>query len=104
MKDLKATALAVAKRVGQFVAKPAVWLSLAFLGAMALGGAWGSWKNLCADCPSIAQIYTWEPQQTSKLYSLDGSLLTEIGLERRTPVSIEALPPYVPAVLYHTPL
>jgi penicillin-binding protein 1A len=94
---VKATLLGVANRVGGFVAKPTVWLSLTFLGALAIGGAWGSWKNLCADCPSIAQIYTWEPQQTSKLYSLDGSLLTEIGLERRTPVSIEALPPYVPA-------
>ena len=84
------------KWVGRLVSIPAVWLSLIFLTALGVGVAWGSWQNLCETCPSVAQIYTWEPQQTSKLYSRDGSLLTEIGLERRTPVSIAALPPHVP--------
>ena len=70
----------------------------AFFGALGAGGAWGSWKNLCAGdaCPSIAQIKTYEPEQTSKLLSWDGQLITEIGYERRTPVSIHALPEYVP--------
>lgn len=73
-------------------------LGAAFLGALAAGGAWGTWKNLCAGdrCPSIAQIKTYEPQQTSKIMSWDGRLLTEIGFERRTPISIHALPEYVP--------
>ena len=48
------------------------------------GVAWGTWKNICSDCPSIAQIRTFEPEQTSKLYSHDGRLLAEIGIERRT--------------------
>ncbi|MCJ7629259.1 MAG: PBP1A family penicillin-binding protein, partial [Longimicrobiales bacterium] len=56
---------------------------------------WGAWRNLCVDCPSIAQISTWEPQQTSKILSHDGRLVAEIGLERRTPVALEALPVYV---------
>ncbi len=60
-----------------------------------VGAGWGAWQNLCVDCPSIAQISTWEPEQTSKLLSHDGRLIAEIGLERRTPVSIEALPPHV---------
>ncbi|MGD8319925.1 MAG: transglycosylase domain-containing protein, partial [Gemmatimonadota bacterium] len=69
-----------------------------FLVAGGAGGGWGTWKNLCAGdaCPSIAQIKTWEPEQTSKLLSHDGRLITEIGFERRTPVSIHALPEYVP--------
>jgi penicillin-binding protein 1A len=69
-----------------------------FLAALLAGGAWGSWQNLCAGdaCPSIAQIKTYEPEQTSKLLSWDGKLITEIGFERRTPVSIAALPAYVP--------
>ncbi|MFC1791082.1 penicillin-binding protein 1A, partial [Gemmatimonadota bacterium] len=62
----------------------------------ALGGGWGAWQNLCFDCPSIAQITTWEPERTSKLLGHDGRLIAEIGLERRTPVAIEALPEYVP--------
>jgi len=67
-----------------------------FLLALGTGVAWGSWRNLCANCPSIAQIRTWEPQQTSKLYSHDGILIAELGIERRTPISLAVLPPYVP--------
>ena len=71
-------------------------LAATFLICAGAGGAWGSWQNLCAGdaCPSIAQIKTWEPEQTSKLLSHDGQLITEIGFERRTPVSIQALPFY----------
>jgi penicillin-binding protein 1A len=65
-----------------------------FLG-LGVGTAWGTWRNVCADCPSIAEIRTFEPQQTSKLYSHDGRLLAELGIESRTPVSINALPEYV---------
>jgi len=68
---------------------------LLFIG-LGAGAAWGTWQNVCADCPSIAQIRTFEPQQASKLYSHDGRLLAELGIERRTPVSISALPDYVP--------
>ncbi len=65
-----------------------------FLG-VGVGTAWGTWRNVCADCPSIAEIRTFEAQQASKLYSHDGRLLAELGIERRTPVSINALPDYV---------
>lgn len=71
-------------------------LATIFLAFGAIGGFWGAWQNLCFDCPSIAQISTWEPEQTSKLLSNDGRLIAEIGLERRTPVAIEALPEHVP--------
>ena len=68
----------------------------AFLLAAGVGVGWGSWRNLCFDCPSIAQIRTFEPQQTSKLFSHDGKLIAELGVESRTPVSLQALPEYVP--------
>ena len=73
-----------------------IWLASLFLFACGTGLAVGAWKNLCADCPSIAQIYTYEPQQTSKIYARDSTLVSEIGLERRTPVAIASLPPHVP--------
>jgi 1A family penicillin-binding protein len=69
--------------------------TLLFFG-LGVGAAWGTWRNVCSDCPSIAQIRTFEPQQASKLYSHDGRLLAELGIERRTPVSINSLPEYVP--------
>ncbi len=67
-----------------------------FLFAGSLGLAYGSWKNLCATCPSIAQIRTFEAQQTSKLFASNGDLIVELGSERRTPVSINSIPDYVP--------
>ena len=70
-------------------------LALAFLVAVGTGTAWGSWQSLCAACPSVAQIRTWEPEETSKLYSHDGVLIGELGIERRTAVSLAALPPHV---------
>ncbi len=70
-------------------------LATGFFAFGALGGGWGAWRNLCVDCPSIAQISTWEPEQTSKILSHDGRLVAEIGLERRTPVALETLPEYV---------
>lgn len=67
-----------------------------FVGFLAMGLAVGTWQNVCATCPSVAQIRTWEPEQTSKLLAADGRLIAELGMQRRTPVSIEALPAHVP--------
>ncbi len=73
-------------------------LCATFAGMLGLGGAWGSWRNMCVGdaCPSIAQIRTFEHQQTSKLLSHDGRQIAELGIEKRTPVSIHAIPEYVP--------
>ena len=72
-------------------------LGATFLSALALGGTWGTWQNLCLGdaCPSIAQILTFEHEQTSKILAHDGRQITEFGIERRTFVSIEGLPAYV---------
>src|SRR5688500_5845939 len=73
-------------------------LVAAFVAALGIGGAWGTWRNLCAGeaCPSIAQVRTFEHEQTSKILAHDGRQITEFGFERRTPVSIDAVPAYVP--------
>ncbi|HEX6941007.1 MAG TPA: PBP1A family penicillin-binding protein [Longimicrobiales bacterium] len=71
---------------------------IVLLSLCALGGglALGSWRHVCHDCPSIAQIHVWEPTQSTKIFSHDGILIDELGQERRTQVALEALPPYVP--------
>jgi penicillin-binding protein 1A len=88
-----------AKRLLAALAAPRVVVPLSlgilFVGFAGFGLAWGSWQNVCASCPSVAQIRTWEPEQTSKLLAADGRLIAELGMQRRTPVSIDALPPYV---------
>jgi len=83
--------------VKRLAALPYVWMPALFLGFAALGGGLGAWQNLCATCPSIAQIYDYEPTQTSKVYARGGELIAEFGEEARTPVSIEDLPAHVPA-------
>jgi penicillin-binding protein 1A len=69
-----------------------VLVALAGLGAGLLLGAWNS---VCRECPSIAQIYVWEPKQSTKLFDRDQKLIAELFEERRTPVEIETLPDHV---------
>src|SRR5688500_14048408 len=73
-------------------------LAGAFVVVLGIGGVCGTWRNLCAGdaCPSIAQVRTFEHEQTSKILAQDGRQITEFGFERRTPVSIDAMPDYVP--------
>jgi len=65
------------------------------------GLAYGSWTRVCAAerCPSITRI---DPRngrnvqlQTSKVYAADGRLITELGIERRTVLPLEQIPPHV---------
>jgi penicillin-binding protein 1A len=91
------------KKVEEFVGalwrvlrRPQAWIPLVAIAAAGTGFAIGSWRNLCATCPSVAQIHTWTPEETSKLIAHDGSLFAEIGTERRTAVAMADLPPHVP--------
>jgi penicillin-binding protein 1A len=79
-------------------------LAVAFLAALGLGGAWGTWRNLCAGeaCPSIAQISTFEHEQKSKILAYDGQQIDEFGFEARTPLDIRSLPAYVPQAVVAT--
>jgi penicillin-binding protein 1A len=61
------------------------------------GIAYGSWTRVCAgnQCPSIAVLDDYRPQQTSKVYAADGRLITELGLERRTVIRLEDMPAHL---------
>ncbi len=62
------------------------------------GVAYGSWTRVCAAerCPSISRLIGGPgPQQTSKVYAADGRLITELGLERRTVLTLSQIPPSV---------
>lgn len=79
-------------------------LVLTFVATLGVGGVWGTWQNLCAGdaCPSIAQIRTFQHEQKSKIFAIDGRQIDEIGFESRTPVEIRALPEYVPQAVIAT--
>jgi len=71
---------------------------LILLGVGFAGGlAYGSWTRVCAgnQCPSIAVLDDYRPQQTSKVYAVDGRLITELGLERRTLLRLDEMPEHL---------
>ncbi len=63
--------------------------------ALTAGVAWGAWQHICDDCPSIAQIYAFEPKEATRVFAADGSLLHEFAVERRTAVALAEVPDHV---------
>lgn len=74
------------------------WILVAFLALTSLGAglAWGTWTHVCADCPSIAQIYAFQPKEATRIYAADGMELEQLALERRTAVPLSAVPAFLP--------
>jgi penicillin-binding protein 1A len=75
------------------------WLLVlgAFGGAAGAGAVGGAWTVICraGRCPSIAGLEAYAPRQTSKVYAADGRFITELGLERRTLVTLAEVPRHV---------
>jgi penicillin-binding protein 1A len=76
---------------------PVLWTLVAFLflGAAGSGVLVGAWFFVCRDpgqCPSVASLDSYVPNQTSKLYAADGRFISELGLERRTLVPLTDIP------------
>lgn len=74
------------------------------LGAISIVGLgmgiwWGAWTRACAGgkCPSIGVLDGYRPRQATRVYAADGRLITSLGIERRTVVSLSELPPVLPA-------
>src|SRR5215211_8011554 len=68
-----------------------------FLTSFVVGLGYASWALVCraGACPSIEVLDQYQPRQTSKLYAADGRFITELGLERRTLLKIDQIPPLV---------
>jgi penicillin-binding protein 1A len=72
-------------------------IMMCFLLSFGAGFAYASWAMVCraGRCPSAAALQDYEPRQTSKLYAADGRFIAELGLERRTLVHYDDIPPLV---------
>src|SRR3954468_12166961 len=72
-------------------------LFFCFFMAFGAGLAFASWAMVCraGRCPSADALQDYEPRQTSKLYAADGRFIAELGLERRTLVRYNDIPPVV---------
>jgi penicillin-binding protein 1A len=69
---------------------------LLFTFGMAFGGglAYGAWSLVCrgGQCPPVDALNDYTPRQTSKLYAVDGRFIAELGLERRTLITLDEIP------------
>lgn len=86
-RSLLSRALRVLLRLAQ------VAVVLAALGAL---GVWGVLKKVERDLGDVRDLRTsYRPAQVTRVLGRDGSLLAELFVERRTVVSIKAIPPHV---------
>jgi len=72
-----------------------VLAGLSLVGLLSFAVFW-TWF-LCSDatCPSIEQFAEYKPTQPARLYAADGRFIGEVGLERRSVVSLERIPKHV---------
>ena len=70
-------------------------LSVTFGSSFVAGLLFAGWALVCraGQCPSVAELEAYQPRQTSKLYAADGRFIAELGLERRTLLTLDAMPP-----------
>ena len=68
-----------------------------FLTSFVVGLGYAAWALVCraGACPSADVLDQYQPRQTSKLYAADGRFIAELGLERRTLLKIDQIPPLV---------
>src|SRR5712672_3189783 len=72
-------------------------IGLAFGTAFVIGFMYASWALVCraGACPSEDVLDEYQPRQTSKLFAADGRFIAELGLERRTLLKLDQIPPLV---------
>ncbi|MDQ2666171.1 MAG: PBP1A family penicillin-binding protein [Gemmatimonadota bacterium] len=65
--------------------------------AFVVGFGYSSWALVCraGACPTVDVLDQYQPRQTSKLFAADGRFIAELGLERRTLLKIDQIPPLV---------
>ena len=68
-----------------------------FVTSFVVGLGYAAWALVCraGACPSADVLDQYQPRQTSKLYAADGKFIAELGLERRTLLKIDQIPPLV---------
>ncbi|HTO72829.1 MAG TPA: transglycosylase domain-containing protein, partial [Gemmatimonadales bacterium] len=84
--------------------RSAVTTAILACGALLAGFLFGAWTRACANsaCPSIAGMGEYDPEQASKVYAADGRLITDLGFQRRTVVSLSKMSPAVIAAFLTT--
>src|SRR6476660_3582110 len=74
-----------------------VAVTATFLASFVVGLGFSGWALVCraGACPSVEVLDEYQPRQTSKLFAADGRFIAELGLERRTLLKLDQIPPLV---------
>jgi len=69
---------------------------------IAAGVLAGGFFAFTSDLPQIRALETFRPQAVTRIYSADKVLLAELYLEKRDPVPLKSIPPFLKAALVAT--
>ena len=83
-------------RLRKFLGRAALAAAALSVLGLLVFSVWWTWF-LCSDetCPSIEQFAEYKPAQPARLYAADGRFIGEIGLERRSLVTLDQIPRHV---------
>jgi penicillin-binding protein 1A len=74
-----------------------IGLAAISLASCSTGAVAAAWTRACSGtCPTAEQVQTFAPRQSSQVLDARGGLLGSFSRERRTLISIDSLPRYVP--------
>ena len=81
-----------------------ILVAILAIGAFAFMALLVTWMRICAGnaCPSVDGLIGYSANQAAKVYSMDGRLITDLGLERRTVVPLKEMAPAVVAAFVTT--
>jgi len=82
--------------------KKTVTILLVLLAAIATGVLMGAFFAFTHDLPQIQALESFRPQAVTRIYSANRVLLDELYLEKRDPVPLKQIPPYLTAALVAT--
>ena len=77
-------------------------ITIVLLAGISAGGLAGAFLAFTHDLPQIRNLETFRPHAVTRVYSADKELLAELFLEKRDPVPLQSIPPYLSAALIAT--
>ena len=77
-------------------------ITIVLLAGILAGGLAGAFLAFTHDLPQIRNLESFRPHAVTRVYSADKKLLAELFLEKRDPVPLQSIPPYLTAALIAT--
>jgi penicillin-binding protein 1A len=93
---LKSLLTAKYPRLRKFAIRAAIVIVAIGVLKLIVFSIWWTWFLCTAEtCPSIEQFAEYKPAEPARLYAADGRFIGEIGLERRSVVTLDQIPKHV---------